>query len=133
MHVVSRDEAKNIPARVDLSCAALLYPGPEAALLDTISPRDAPSTLVIIDGTWSHARRLLFEMPWLVALPRVALAPSAPTRYRIRKAPSATALSTVEATAQALSILEPNNTEITRLLETFEAMIDMELETRNRA
>jgi DTW domain-containing protein YfiP len=67
----------------------------------------APLRLVVIDATWRKSLRLLLEHPQLAALPRLSLDAPAPTRYRaIRAARRPDQVSTLEATVQALSLLE---------------------------
>ena len=84
---------------------------------------DAPLLLVVPDGTWRKARKLLHLNPLLAALPRVTLASAVESRYRLRKAPGPGALSTVEAIVQALQVLEaPASFE--PLLRPFEALIE---------
>ena len=87
--------------------AGLLYPGPEATLISDLRRDERPEQLVILDGTWHHAKTMVRDVAALRALPRYRLAPAAPSRFRIRREPSATALSTVEATVAALQVLEP--------------------------
>ena len=103
--------------------ARLLFPGEEAQSLQTYGPSDEPLLLVVPDGTWRKARKLLHLNPLLAALPRVTLAASAVSRYRLRKAPGPGALSTVEAIAQALQVLE-TPTSFEPLLRPFEALIE---------
>lgn len=103
--------------------ARLLFPGDEALPLQTRAPSDEPILLVVPDGTWRKARKLLHLNPLLAALPRVTLAEGAVSRYRLRKAPGPGALSTVEAIVQALQVLEaPVSFEL--LLRPFEALIE---------
>ena len=83
-----------------------------------------PSHLVVIDGTWSHARTVFRDLPWLRRLPRYGLEPSEPGRYRIRREPRAECLSTIEAIVHALRTLEPETQRLDELLGAFEAMID---------
>ena len=79
--------------------------------------------LVVPDGTWRKARKLLHLNPLLAALPRVTLANGGVSRYRLRKAPGPGALSTLEAIVQALQVLEaPVSFE--PLLKPFEALIE---------
>ena len=59
----------------------------------------------------------------LAALPRVTLANGGVSRYRLRKAPGPGALSTVEAIAQALQVLEAPQS-FDALLQPFEALIE---------
>jgi DTW domain-containing protein YfiP len=104
----------------------LLFPGeyarPLAAYSDEINPVE-PLLLVVPDGTWRKARKLLHLNPLLAALPRVTLGQTATSRYRLRKAPGPDALSTIEAIAQALQTLEAPN-DFDALLRPFEALIE---------
>lgn len=89
----------------------LLYPQtPEQpAALMALTGRDAPAPvqrLVLIDGTWRKSRKMLYANPLLARLPRLALTDTGPAGYRIRKAPRAGQLSTLEAAALALQQLE---------------------------
>jgi DTW domain-containing protein YfiP len=103
----------------------LLFPGPAAKDL-ALEPPSGPVTLVVIDGTWWQAQKLLKRNPELARLPRYALAPAAPSRYRIRREPAAHCVSTVEAIVQALGALE-GGTDVTPLLKPFEAMVEHQL------
>ena len=107
--------------------ARLLFPGEEAQSLQTYGPSDEPLLLVVPDGTWRKARKLLHLNPLLAQLPRVTLPEGAVSRYRLRKAPGPGALSTLEAIVQALEILEPA-TLFTPLLRPFEALIEGQIE-----
>jgi DTW domain-containing protein YfiP len=107
--------------------AAVLYPTPDAPLLDDL-PRDRlPSTLVAIDGTWAHAKRLYRENGWLRDLPHVRLQPAQPSRYRIRREPRADYVSTLEAIVEALRVLEPEHARLDELLAAFDRMIDRQI------
>jgi len=101
----------------------LLFPGEDAQPVQAYGPSDDPLLLVVPDGTWRKARKLLHLNPSLAALPRVTLADGGVSRYRLRKAPGPGALSTVEAIVQALQVLEaPMSFE--PLLRPFEALIE---------
>jgi DTW domain-containing protein YfiP len=103
--------------------ARLLFPADDALPLQAYAPVDQPLLLVVPDGTWRKARKLLHLNPLLAALPRVTLAHGGVSRYRLRKAPGPGALSTVEAIVQALQVLEaPVSFE--PLLKPFEALIE---------
>jgi DTW domain-containing protein len=106
---------------------ALLMPGPEALDLAELPADDRPQRLVVIDGTWPQARKLVRDNPWIAALPRVCLRPTRPGRYRIRKPPRPECLSTVEAIVQALRILEADTDGLDGLLSAFDAMIDHQI------
>ncbi|UZE87963.1 tRNA-uridine aminocarboxypropyltransferase [Pseudomonas viciae] len=103
--------------------ARLLFPGDDAQPLQAYVPSDEPLLLVVPDGTWRKARKLLHLNPLLATLPRVTLAEGGVSRYRLRKAPGPGALSTVEAIVQALQTLEAP-TSFEPLLRPFEALIE---------
>lgn len=103
--------------------ARLLFPAEDAQPLQAYVPTDEPLLLVVPDGTWRKARKMLHLNPLLAALPRVTLAEGGVSRYRLRKAPGPGALSTIEAIVQALQTLEaPVSFE--PLLKPFEALIE---------
>lgn len=105
--------------------ACLLFPGDDAQPLASmaISAQERPLLLVVPDGTWRKARKLLYLNPLLAALPRVCLPAGLESRYRLRKAPMAGALSTLEAIVVALEALEAPQS-FAALLQPFEALID---------
>ena len=108
--------------------ARLLFPADDAQPLEAYRNEGGEAgsmsmLLVVPDGTWRKARKLLHLNPLLAALPRVTLAQAVPSRYRLRKAPGPGALSTVEAIVQALQTLEAPKT-FEALLRPFEALID---------
>lgn len=109
--------------------ARLLFPGEGAQLIDTAEPSDEslPWLLVVPDGTWRKARKLLHLNPLLAQLPRATLPEGAVSRYRLRKAPGPGALSTLEAIVQALEILDAP-TSFAPLLRPFEALIEGQIE-----
>ncbi|MFI8395287.1 tRNA-uridine aminocarboxypropyltransferase [Pseudomonas sp. NPDC078863] len=103
--------------------ARLLFPAEDAQPLQAYDESDEPVLLVVPDGTWRKARKMLHLNPLLAALPRVTLAEGGVSRYRLRKAPGPGALSTIEAIVQALETLEAPST-FAPLLKPFEALID---------
>ncbi|MNI03600.1 DTW domain protein [compost metagenome] len=103
--------------------ARLLFPGEEAQPMKAYGCSDESMLLVVPDGTWRKARKMLHLNPLLAALPRVTLAEGGVSRYRLRKAPGPGALSTVEAIVQALETLEAP-TSFASLLKPFEALIE---------
>lgn len=102
----------------------LLFPGEQAQALAAYGETgDKPLLLIVPDGTWRKARKLLYLNPLLDALPRVTVAGVAPSRYRLRKAPEPGAVSTIEAVVQALNVLE-QPASFDGLLRPFEALIE---------
>ncbi|MGE9764096.1 tRNA-uridine aminocarboxypropyltransferase [Pseudomonas sp. PDM20] len=112
---------------LDLSAwdAWLLFPGESAVALAELAaqPVDKPRLLVVPDGTWRKARKLLHLNPNLAALPRVVLPEGLTSRYRLRKAPAEGALSTIEAVVHALDALDAPQSHA-GLLRPFDALIE---------
>jgi DTW domain-containing protein YfiP len=97
---------------------------PDATAIDAAEvPRDRPITLVVIDGTWWQAQKLLKLNPQIRALPHVAFSPKQKSQYKIRRQPADHCVSTVEALAEVLSVLEPDRGPFDRLLDPFFAMV----------
>ena len=102
--------------------AFLLFPGEQAVLPASLPAPSGPRWLLVPDGTWRKARRLLYCNPWLAELPRLSLPEGLHSRYRLRKAPGPGALSTIEAIVHCLQDLEGR--DFSALLRPFEALID---------
>jgi DTW domain-containing protein YfiP len=113
--VVAAALAEEVPPYV-------LFPGAQAVDVKTL-PRDRPITLIVVDGTWWQARKLLKLNPALAALPRVAFTPASPSRYLIRRQPAEFCVSTIEALAEVLDVLEPGERSFSRILDPFHAMV----------
>ena len=105
---------------------ALLYPGPDAIDVEQ-APPPHPITLVVVDGTWWQARKLVRSNPELAKLPRYAFRPSRPSDYRIRREPKDEYVSTIEALAHVLGVLEGDPAKFSALLAPFRAMVDAQL------
>ncbi len=110
----------------------LLFPGPEVPLLSIQSQDSRPRRLVLLDGTWRKARKLMHLNPALQALPRVSLPDSLRSRYRLRKVPQPGALSSIEAGVEALRILEPA-LSVDPLLAPFDALIEAQIKAMGPA
>lgn len=110
--------------------ALLLYPGPGARDL-ACEPPPGPVTLVVVDGTWHQAGALVRKNPRLSRLPRAALSAPGPSEYRIRRAPRADYVSTLEALAHALGVLEGR--DFRAMLAPFRAMVSVQLAFASRS
>lgn len=105
----------------------LLFPDTQAPASDAPPPR----RLVVLDGNWGQARRMVRRLPILRRLPGLALPPPAPNTRRLRRPPNPDGMSTLEAMAGAVALLEGE--ELARRLYTLhELMIDRVLESRGR-
>lgn len=81
---------------------ALLFPAEEGVPLWDTSR--LPSRLVVLDGTWNHARRLARRHRALWTMPRVSLSLS--PAARLRASPHEEGGSTLEAIAAALTVFD---------------------------
>lgn len=109
----------------------LLYPPtPDDAALAMPPPVDptllAPPQalrLVVIDGTWRKARRMLYGSPWLQGLPRLALRAPPASRYPLRRARGADQRSTFEAALLGLQMLAPDPAAAAALWQVFDRFV----------
>ena len=115
---------------------AVLYPSDSAISLndfacDSLSINGVEcgfyvKTLIVLDGTWRNTREIMLSNKSLQDLIKVKLNPGKHSDYRIRKAPMAESLSTVEAISSSLNILEPK-TKVDPMLNCFKNMIDYQI------
>jgi DTW domain-containing protein YfiP len=101
---------------------AVLFPSPDSIILskNLETASNIVQTLILIDGTWRKAKKMWQLNPWLWTLGVFRLEAVSKSRYRIRKGSEAGGLSTLEAAALALEIVEGADTE--PLYKAFEAM-----------
>ena len=104
---------------------ALLFPGLGAVAPDALER--PPETLIIIDGTWPQARKMVALNPALRALPRIGFMPRKPGNYRIRREPDLHCVATVEAVVEVLSAWEGDERRFQPLLSAFDAMVDRQI------
>lgn len=104
---------------------ALLFPGEGAVAPETLV--HPPETLLVIDGTWPQARRMMAVNPALRALPRIGFVPRQPGNYRIRREPAAHCVATVEAVVEVLAAFDRDASRFAHLLRAFDRMVDRQL------
>ncbi|AKU93118.1 tRNA-uridine aminocarboxypropyltransferase [Vulgatibacter incomptus] len=109
---------------------AVLFPGEDALPPETLREGE-PWTLIVVDGTWSQARKLVQRDPVLSALPRVGFRPQSPGNYRIRAEPSEDCLATVEAVAQVLAHVEGSPERFDSMIAAFTHMVDLQVAAAN--
>ncbi|MDR9826176.1 DTW domain-containing protein [Vibrio sp. FNV 38] len=108
----------------------ILYPSEKAQSLNKLlnhQENNKKLRLILLDGTWKKAYKMWQLSTNLHALPCVSLPSDLKGEYKIRKAPSENALSTVEAGYHALSIIEPT-VDFAPLLRAFEQMIQFQID-----
>lgn len=86
-----------------LDGAWLLFPEGEPV---TRAPEPPPRQLVVLDATWSQARRMFRKLAPLRGLPYLRLPDEAMPAARLRASPGEGRVSTLEAIARALRLLE---------------------------
>ena len=96
----------------------VLFPGANATLLDPASLTalvEARAPLVVLDGSWRQAGRMMRRGTGLNTLPHFALPPGPPSRWSVRRAPHVGQLCTLEAIVRLASLLP--DPEPARILE----------------
>lgn len=126
LHVALKAEGN---ARLEAICAspdvAVLFPSEGATDVGALTT--PPKTLIVVDGTWSNAKKVVEKCPLLSKLPRLSFQPEKPGNYRIRKEPEAHCLSTIEAVTYVLEKLEQAPGRFVPMLNVFDAMVDRQL------
>jgi DTW domain-containing protein YfiP len=126
MHVGLRPEGSpRLEALVRQPGTMVLFPGRDA--VDVRALPTPPRTLIVVDGTWINARKVVERSALLSALPRLGFTPTQPGNYRIRREPAAHCLSTIEAVAHVLEALEGAPGRFTPMLGSFDRMVDLQL------
>ncbi len=100
----------------------LLYPSETAKDLSLIPKAERPTKLVVLDGTWHHARAMYRFIETLHGLPHYTLPAGQVSGFKIRQQPKSYCLSTLEAIQSALRCLEPDLAGLDDLLRPFDAM-----------
>jgi DTW domain-containing protein len=80
--------------------------------------------LVVLDGNWAQAKALWWRNPWLTKLRRFVVVPDGPSLYGdLRREARPDAVSTLEAVALALSVLESDVAVREKLLAPFRTLL----------
>lgn len=108
--------------------AAVLFPGEGSAPLADLSG-DPPPYLIVVDGTWTQAEKMLRLNPALAGLPRLSLSPGRPSGYgALRREPAEGHLPTIEAVALALGALERDAARFEPMVAAFRRSVALQLE-----
>lgn len=86
----------------------LVFPGeyatPLQQVVTRISAEGRRPLLVILDGTWAQARKMLRKSPYLQALPMLSLDEAGASRYRLRRSARTEHLCTLEVAQACLEL-----------------------------
>lgn len=93
------------PAALPLEGAALLFPGSPDAPAAPLTPDNVPARLIVVDGTWPQASRMVRRIPGLATLPRREVSGPARDVQRLRLPHADWARSTIEAIADAVAAM----------------------------
>ncbi|MBZ4400480.1 DTW domain-containing protein [Myxococcus sp. MISCRS1] len=110
----------------DPDSVAVLFPGEDAISVEDARARP-PKTLIVVDGTWPQAKKVVSRNPVLAGLPRIGFVPRRPSNYRIRAEPADHCVSTIEAVVEILGLLEGQPEKFDTMLRAFEYMVDTQL------
>ena len=103
----------------------LVYPSDESELAGSNSLGEEV-ILLLLDGTWRKAYKLLQLNPWLEDFPALHLELESASNYTIRKASRSDSLSTLEASAMMLKAIEPLQ-DVTPLTDALAALVEQRL------
>ena len=110
-------------------CVLLMPPDP---MPSAPLPLPEAARLVLVDGTWSQARRLVHRLPALARMPRWCISKPARLTDRLRQPHEPWARSTFEAAAEALGALEDPALEL-RLLSIYDEWVQRTWLMRGRS
>lgn len=103
-----------------LDGAWLLFPAGEPM---TQVPEPPPAQLIVLDATWAQARRMYHKLAALRGLPILRLPDAPMPERRFRESPGPGKVSTIEAIARALRLLE-GDAVATPLEELFQIAVE---------
>ncbi|MGZ3722333.1 MAG: tRNA-uridine aminocarboxypropyltransferase [Bdellovibrionales bacterium] len=120
----------------------ILYPGPKSLNLTPMSgderaqvfPAGKQPVVIVIDGTWGTAGKMLSRSENLQGLSRICFTPDRPSNFRVRKQPKKECFSTVEAIHQTIEMVGPGRGfdvaggSHHALLSVFDVMVEQQLE-----
>lgn len=102
----------------------ILYTGGRELTSEYINSFDKPINLIVPDGTWTTAPRIVVREPKFHKIPKVSLLNPPKSQYKLRKHPNPYYISTFEAILYSLEIIENNHKLKDELLYYFLMKID---------
>ncbi|XP_010443071.1 PREDICTED: uncharacterized protein LOC104726018 [Camelina sativa] len=109
--------------------SALLFPSEESVKINDLKEKEEElklKNLIVLDGTWSKARRIYLENPWLKILCcHVKLEIEGTSLYKeVRRQPRAGCLSTIESIVYAMKEMGEDPEGLDNMLNVFESMVE---------
>lgn len=119
--------------------SALLYPSDKSIKIDQMGPGlqiDKPLQLIILDGTWPCAKKMMRVNGFLHELPHVSFNATKRSLFAIKQQPHELCLSSLETVHFVLDLLEQQELEKLcgqhhNLLEVFGKMVDFQIKCAN--
>lgn len=105
-----QDDINHILSEYGIDNSLLIYPDETAVNLDEIATPNNYQNIIVLDGSWKKVFKLLKQFPMLNNYQKVSINLQTATQYSIRKAPRADSMSTLEATASVITVLEELDT-----------------------
>lgn len=109
--------------------AYLLYPAKNAVGAESVD-LDKNSSIIVIDGTWVEARKIIYRNSFLREVPTISFSTALRSNFVIRKQPRENCLSTIESVAHLLQINarakidEPTAARYEYLFQIFNLMVE---------
>lgn len=110
----------------------LLYPSADA--VDCVDlPLSSNDTVIVVDGTWVEARKILKKSPHLKLFQHLTFQAPLVSNYQIRKQPKVNYLSTIESIGHLLKLnavanrLDGKLLDYQKLFDVFSKMVDQQL------
>ena len=110
----------------------LMYPSAEA--VDCVDiPLNSNDTVIVVDGTWIEARKILYKSPHLKSFQHLTFKAPLVSNYQIRKQPKENYLSTIESIGHLLKLNAEANglrhklEEYQKLFDIFNKMVEQQL------
>ena len=118
--------------------SVILYPGQNSKNISALSEdqrrnqflRHKKLRIVVIDGTWATAAKMVHQSTNLQKLPRICFTPASPSNFRVRKQPESYCYSTIEAIHHTIGLFSDSKNAHKphdHLLEVFNSMVEKQL------
>lgn len=114
----------------------ILFPGKDSIYTKDISPEltnsDKKLLIILIDGTWDLAKKMILRSPSLLNLPKITFSNSYESQYKFKKQPNKSCLSTIETCYYLIGELKGSgviysNTNEEPLMDIFKTLVEFQI------